>query len=370
MKIINIFYKLFKLKIKFIPPSTSISNPQQSRCKNYNTNTTNSRIKNNFNLIACINSKVMKIVFGLKNIINSVKHYENFPIASLFLPKDIRQAVQHIYKFARSADDIADEGEYLPYERLKKLYLYSKCLNYIQSNELSAIKDKEHNFNVEFSELYHTDVKSLFINLDNTIKNHNLSIKYFQHLIHAFRQDVIKNNYQTKQQVLEYCNYSANPVGRILLELYKRYNNANTRYSDSICTALQLINFYQDVEIDYLKNRFYLSYDILYENNLSLDDIKGLCKFSKNNDPKKHSCWMKWQQMMHTQVKYAQDMLLSGLPLCNQLPFRMNKELKCIIYAANIICNKLHKIDYNVFTKRPILKWYDWVTIITKAIVK
>ena len=293
----------------------------------------------------------------IKKVINGVKHYENFPVASLLLPKNLRSAIQHIYQFARSADDIADEGDSLPYERLKKLYEYSTYLNAIQ------------NHNLENFDKY----PSLFLNLQSTINKHNLSIKYFHQLIHAFRQDVTKNTYQTKQQVLEYCAYSANPIGRILLELYKKHTIQNLVHSDNICTALQLINFYQDVLIDYHKQRFYLSFDILSDYNLSLDNIKDLCKFTliaKNNNPKKHIYWKKWQQMMHSQVKIAQNMLLSGLPLCNNLPNRAGIELKCMIYAANTICNKLHKIDYDIFTKRPILKWYDWITIMIRTILK
>jgi phytoene/squalene synthetase len=159
-------------------------------------------------------------------------------------------------------------------------------------------------------------------------------------------------------------------VGRILLELYKKHEQHNLIHSDNICTALQLINFYQDVAIDYAKNRFYLSYDILYEHNFSMDNLKDLCEFSKNNNPKKHNSWLEWQQMMYNQVHIAQQMLLSGLPLCKNLPKRMGLELKCMIYAANTICNKLHKINYNVFTKRPVLKWYDWITILATTIIK
>ncbi len=304
------------------------------------------------------------------NIINSVKHYENFPVASLLLPQSLRKDVQHIYAFARSADDIADEGDVLPYERLRQLKQYSDYLKDIENYDISATQTHP----------------PLFINLADTIYNNQLPIEEFQKLLVAFKQDVLKNSYQTKQHVLNYCQYSANPVGRILLSLYKTNNTQTIVYSDKICTALQLINLYQDIAIDFAKNRYYLAQDTLCKYMLNLDDVRDLwlCAFSNLSTKassttttpsankisiKQHMYWLQWQSMMKEEVTLAQNMLSSGLPLCNMLPKKIGFELKIMIYAANFICEKIHQCGYDVFNKRPILKWYNWATILKQALM-
>jgi len=283
----------------------------------------------------------------LRKIINNVEHYENFPVASILLPKELRKAVYTIYKFARNADDISDEGEALPYKRLQALNLYSNYLKDITNNNLLISSPK------------------LFIDLNYIIKKHNISIQYLHDLLKAFKQDIMINSYNNKQQVLNYCKFSANPVGRILLQIYKCYDNQNNIYSDAICTSLQLINFYQDAAIDYKKKRFYISRETLCKYGLSHNSISEMIK---HKNPKNHTEWKNWQNMMFDEVHFAQRMLLSGLPLCKNLPIKISLEIKCIIYGANEICNKLHKNKYEVFNNRPVLKWYNWFTIIYKAL--
>jgi squalene synthase HpnC len=297
-------------------------------------------------------------MFNWRELINSVKHYENFPVASLLLPKNLRSAVQHIYAFARSADDIADEGDLSPYERLADLKKYSDYLKNIENYDISATQNHPH----------------LFINLADTIYNHQLPIEEFQKLLVAFKQDVLKNSYQTKQHILNYCQYSANPVGRILLRLYKINNATAIAYSDKICTALQLVNFYQDISIDCGKNRYYLAQDVLCKYMLNLDDIRELwlCTFSielPKTHIKQHRYWLQWQSMMKEEVTVAQNMLIAGLPLCKMLPKKIGLELKIMIYAAYFVCEKIHQCNYDVFNQRPVLKWYNWITIIKRALI-
>lgn len=152
-------------------------------------------------------------------------HYENFPVVSFLIPKKYRKEIAIIYWFARTADDIADEGEFSSDDRLEKLEQFEK--QFLESLENGSGNS---NFNL----------------LSSVIKKNNLSTDCFTDLLSAFKQDVIKTRYSNYQEILDYCKRSANPVGRILLELFKVHDAEAINCSDKICTALQLTNFYQD----------------------------------------------------------------------------------------------------------------------------
>ncbi|MEJ2618402.1 MAG: squalene/phytoene synthase family protein, partial [Ignavibacteriaceae bacterium] len=166
----------------------------------------------------------------------SKNHYENFPVVSFLVPKHLRKDVAIIYWFARTADDFADEGNLLPEERLRKLNEFEHRLTSLLKGNCEG--------DIEFA-------------LNKTIKERNLTPKYFYDLLKAFKQDVVKKSYENFEELLDYCNYSANPVGRLILELNDIRNDEAFGYSDKICTALQLTNFYQDIKVDYLKGRIY-----------------------------------------------------------------------------------------------------------------
>ena len=165
----------------------------------------------------------------------AVSHYENFPVASLLLPARLREPVEIIYSFARSADDFADEGSDPPQARLQKLNDYRA--------QLAAPSTP------------------LFRDLEKIIREHGLPIQLFADLLDAFSQDVTQKRYENFPQLMDYCRRSANPVGRLLLHLFKRTTDSELARSDAICSALQLINFWQDVDIDYAKGRVYLPQD-------------------------------------------------------------------------------------------------------------
>ncbi|PJA98499.1 MAG: squalene synthase HpnC, partial [Ignavibacteriales bacterium CG_4_9_14_3_um_filter_30_11] len=167
-------------------------------------------------------------------------HYENFPVVSFLIPKEQRKHIAIIYWFARTADDIADEGNINNEERLKKL-------DELSDRIISISKDKILN---EFD--------AAFL---NTIRTKNLSPENLINLLIAFKQDVTKKRYENFDEVLNYCKNSANPVGRLILELNNINDEKAKVFSDNICTALQLTNFIQDIEIDYKKGRIYLPQD-------------------------------------------------------------------------------------------------------------
>src|SRR5271167_1263863 len=163
----------------------------------------------------------------------SVAHYENFPVASRLVPASLRAAVVAIYRFARAADDIADEGTDPPAARLSQLDAYASMLDRIERGEVPSAAP--------------------FAELAAAIERHALPLRPFHDLLSAFRQDVTKPRYATYDEVLDYCARSANPIGRLLLHLYHAHDAGNLRHADAICTGLQLANFWQDIAIDWRK---------------------------------------------------------------------------------------------------------------------
>ena len=264
-----------------------------------------------------------------------IGHYENFPVASILLPGRLRRPIALIYAFARSADDFADEGDDPPEQRLRNLQRYQRELDLIEGNR--------------------TPATPLFIELKEVIGQHGLPVDLFRDLLSAFAQDVVKSRYADFTEVLDYCSRSANPVGRLLLHLFRAVNEPNLAYSDNICTSLQLINFLQDVESDYRRNRIYLPLDEMKkfgieERHISFSDASG-----------------NWAAFMHFQINRASDLLNSGAPLGKALPGRIGLELRTIVCGGMRIVQKLRAIDGDVFRHRPVLRPLDWFTMLFRA---
>lgn len=175
---------------------------------------------------------------------------ENFPVITLFQPRYLRRAIAAIYAFARTADDIADEGNLSFTERLTALADYQQqllCLSQTDVNDLSPI----------------------FIALHHVIQRHHLPISLFLDLLSAFKHDLTSTHYQDDTELYDYCRLSANPIGRLLLLLHQYHDETLVAYSDALCTALQLVNFYQDIADDHaVRQRLYLPADSLAEANI------------------------------------------------------------------------------------------------------
>lgn len=265
-------------------------------------------------------------------------HYENFPVASILLPKRLREPVALIYAFARQADDFADEGNLLPEQRLILLDGFKQELGHIQHNTQP---------NTE-----------LFIALQAAIKKHQVPIQPFYDLIDAFSQDVIKTRYQDFGEVMNYCRRSANPVGRLMLSLYKEDTPKNIGMADAICSALQLINFLQDIAIDIQKGRIYLPQADLEKYKVTeAQIIRGDASGT-------------WGLMMEFQINRARKLLQSGAPLGLALPGRIGFEMRMIIAGGERILKKLHQAHGNVFEFRPQLGKKDWLYIAYRAFSK
>lgn len=262
---------------------------------------------------------------------------ENFPVASWFMPFKLRHPIKIIYRFARMADDIADEGNVDPETRLKQLDYCCECLEQIAKKQ--EIKD------------------SHFQELAQVIYQFDLPIVLFQDLLTAFKQDVTKNRYANFAEVMQYCRHSANPIGRLLLKLFQAESDRNLAYSDAICTSLQLINFLQDISIDYqTKNRIYLPQDELKkyqieEKHLATADESGL-----------------WEMFMLFEIERARKLLQSGAALGQILTGRLGLEMRLIIAGGETILRKMHKSRGKVLTQRPVLQKRDYLYMIYRAL--
>lgn len=264
-----------------------------------------------------------------------VDHYENFPVASILLPRNLRRPIAAIYHFARAADDIADEGELPDTERLCQLDAFRAELGCIESGG--------------------TPKTSLFQHLAYEVRTHGLPMQPFYDLLDAFSQDVVKKRYADFIELQHYCTRSANPVGRLLLYLYDEAGEVNLRYSDAICTALQLINFWQDVPRDWAIGRVYLPQEDLARFGVSEAQIAAATVDDN------------WRALMRFEVQRAREMMQYGKPLGSILTGRIGLEMRLIIQGGLRILDKLDAVDYDMFNKRPVLKPYDWAIMLAKS---
>ncbi|MCK9201849.1 MAG: squalene synthase HpnC [Gallionella sp.] len=265
----------------------------------------------------------------------SVEHYENFPVASVLMPKRLRKPVAAIYHFARAADDIADEGDLTNDERLLRLAEFRVELKRIETNDVP--------------------LTPLFRNLAAEIEKHSLPMRPLYDLLDAFSQDVEKKRYANFDELQDYCRRSANPVGNLLLHLYGEATPVNLAYSDAICTSLQLINFWQDVAKDWAISRVYLPQDDLAKYNVSEAQIAA----GQPDD--------NWRALMKFEADRAREMMLYGKPLGAILSGRIGLEMRMIIQGGLRILDKLEAADYDMFNKRPVLQPYDWVIMLAKS---
>ena len=268
----------------------------------------------------------------------AVEHYENFPVASRLLPRRLRQPITVIYAFTRTADDFADEGNRSPAERLQLLDDFETRLQRLLAGAPGS--------------------DPVFIALADVIKRYALPIGLFQDLLSAFSQDVTRQRYENIDEVMDYCRRSANPVGRLLLYLYNQTEAENLSLSDQICTALQLINFLQDLLQDFDEhNRIYLPQDEMRKYQVSETDLRNRISDTA------------MQNLVQLQIQRARALLLAGAPLGNKLSGRIGLELRMIIQGGMRILQKLENNGGNVFL-RPRLKKSDYLGMFWKTWLK
>jgi squalene synthase HpnC len=269
-------------------------------------------------------------------------HYENFPVASLFLPKHLHGPIGLIYRFARQADDFADEGDLSIDERLTLLDGFKDELDCLQA--------------------YIQPKSDFFRSLGRMIKSQKLSFAPFYDLLAAFNQDVTKTRYASYAEVLDYCTRSANPIGRLLLQLYNEASAKNIQLSDAICTALQIINFLQDIAIDLQKNgdkqRIYMCQDELAHFGITEEQMRSGIVDEK------------WQHFMAFNLSRVSDLLKCGKPLGQVLKGRIGFEMRLIIAGGEQIIKKIQRVNGDIFNHRPTLNTLDWSVIFLKALFR
>ena len=273
-----------------------------------------------------------------------VDHYENFPVASLLMPKRLRRPVEAIYRFARQADDLADEGDASPEARRAALAAFDAQLLRIEAGASPLAEPSG----------------PMFVALAAEIRAHGLPVALFRDLLSAFSQDCVVKRYDDDVALLDYCHRSADPVGRLLLVLYDADTERNRWQSDRICTALQWINFWQDVAVDRAKDRVYLPRAELERFGLDPQAVLADLPSLVGHAP--------WKRLMRHTVDRTRTMMLEGAPLATTLQGRIGFELRMIVQGGLRILEKIEAVDYDVFNRRPVLNRVDGARLVWRAL--
>jgi len=268
----------------------------------------------------------------------STPHYENFPVASLLCPAELRPAVMAIYRFARTADDLADEGEMPLVWRSQQLADFRA--------DLSAML------------LGQTDSgrwPAVFPALAEQQRKHALPGEWLHALLDAFEQDVRNPRYADRAALLAYCARSANPVGRLLLHLYRVGDGTSLRQSDAICSALQLINFWQDLSVDLPRDRVYVPLVDLQAHGIALPDL-----LQRQDTPTS-------RRLVRDLVQWAGALMAEGAPLALRLPGRAGWELRLVVQGGMRILEKIAAMDHACLCTRPVLRAGDAPRLLGRA---
>ena len=270
------------------------------------------------------------------------RHYENFPVASRLLPRHARPHIAAIYAFARIADDFADEGTRVPAARLALLDDWQTRLH--RAVEAPRSEDD-------------SDASAIFHALGDSIRQCDLDVQLFDDLLSAFRQDVTVRRYETWDELFDYCRRSANPVGRLVLRVNGYRDERLDACSDAVCTALQLTNFWQDLEVDLRKDRLYVP---LAEMRAAGADIEDLRRFRLTPE---------WRRAMEAAGARTRALFVAGRPVADSVRGRLRWELRATWLGGMRILDRLAAAGYDVFAARPKLGALDAVVIAGHALV-
>ena len=281
---------------------------------------------------------------ALESAAHGVDHYENFPVASWLCPPRLRPAVAAIYWFARTADDIADEGDATPAQRLAELSDYRTALDACIAQPATL----------------HSRWPHVFTPLARVIVAQQLPVHLLHDLLSAFEQDVHKTStgasYANRTELLDYCRRSANPVGRLLLHLYGVADSTSLAQSDSICSALQLINFWQDLSVDLPRKRYYLPADDCARHGLRETDA-NLAAHPQT------------PALVAEQVAWARALMHEGLPLPKRIQGRAGWELRLVVQGGLRVLDRIEAMQFNSAAQRPKLGLRDWLVVGWRALL-
>jgi hydroxysqualene synthase len=269
----------------------------------------------------------------------SIDHYENFPVASWLCPPPLRAAVAAIYWFARTADDLADEGEIPAPQRLELLAAYRADLHACAVGQPVS-----------------GQWSTVFSALGLAISRHALPLPLLDALLDAFEQDMHNPRYANRAQLLAYCARSANPVGRLLLHLYQVNDEASLTQSDAICSALQLINFWQDLSVDLPRGRMYVPMDDLRQHALTAEQL-----FNRQDSAKARA-------LVRSLSHWAAQLMAQGAPLARRITGRAGWELRLVVQGGLRILEKIAQMDHASLQSRPALRRRDAPLLLWRAL--
>jgi squalene synthase HpnC len=272
-------------------------------------------------------------------------HYENFPVASRLVPRRQRDALAAIYAFARAADDCADEpgaAGSTAESRLESLAGWREKLIRCFEGEASH---------------------PVFVALADATEKYNLSRKHFEDLLCAFEMDVRLNRHPDFASVLNYCSFSANPVGRLVLELFGHREAELFALADSITTALQLTNFWQDVGQDLDRDRIYLPLEDLRRFGLTVERLKALQAAGDNRD----ASWVQWRKLMSFEVARTWQLFHDGRPLTEKVVPELRRQLRLTWLGGTAILSKIEAVRFDVFRRRPKLGALDFLQLYLRS---
>jgi squalene synthase HpnC len=270
----------------------------------------------------------------------SVDHYENFPVASVLCPPALRPPITAIYHFARTADDIADEGDASTEARLAELAAYRSELLAVASGQAPQARWAR-----------------VFAPLQQQMQRHALPLPLLTDLLDAFAQDTRNPPYPDRATLLDYCRRSANPIGRLLLHLYGIDDAEALRRSDAICSALQLINFWQDLSVDGPRGRHYVPLADREHHGVPLADL-ATCRDSPAA-----------RALVRDLCHWARGLMLDGAPLVHQVPGRAGFELRLVVQGGLRILEKIAAMDHASLTRRPTVGATDLPLLLGRALV-
>jgi squalene synthase HpnC len=264
-------------------------------------------------------------------------HYENFPVASLLLPVEMRPHVAAVYAFARVADDFADEPGRDPAERLRLLDEWEERLT---AAEHGAVEPGDH----------------IFMATADTMERKQLPPQLFHDLLSAFRQDVTVHRYQSWDGVLDYCRRSANPVGRLVLRIAGIDDAGADRASDAVCTALQLANFWQDFGRDWRAGRLYVPAEEIGRHGARTEDLQS------------GQMTAAWRSTMQACVVRTRALFEEGRPVADAVRGRLRWELRATWLGGVRILDRIERMDFDTLNNRPTLSVMDAATIVPQLI--
>lgn len=270
----------------------------------------------------------------------SIEHYENFPVASWLCPPALRPAIMAIYGFARTADDLADEGDASAAQRLRDLADYRADLRAVTAGRAPSPRW----------------AARVFAPLARAIAEHRLPLPLLEDLLDAFEQDLVKTDYGTRAELLDYCRRSANPVGRLLLHLYGIDDADALRQSDAICSALQLINFWQDFTVDGPRGRIYAPLEDRRRHGVEGQDLLSL-----RDSPAARA-------LIAELCAWARALMADGAPLVHRIPGRAGWELRLVVQGGLRILDRLQAMRFAALLRRPTVSAADAPLLLWRAL--